>query len=64
MKHITQLKPSIAKIASEMSKTYSDALNHINGNVTFRALPDSDIKEYLYPHKCPSLFRCICMLQD
>ena len=47
MKHITQLKPSIAKIASEMSKTYSDALNHINGNVTFRALPDSDIKEYL-----------------
>jgi len=47
MKHITQLKPTIAMIASEMKKTYSDALMHVGGNVTFRALPKSDIAEYL-----------------
>ncbi len=47
MMHIMQLKPTISETASEMNKTYSDALKHAVGNVTFRALPPSDISRYL-----------------
>jgi hypothetical protein len=47
MKNIGLLKPSVSKIADEMNRTYSDALNHVGGHVTFRALPKSDIKEYI-----------------
>lgn len=47
MKNIIQLKPNVAIVSEEMRRTYSDALQHIGGNVTFRALPESDIKEYI-----------------
>lgn len=47
MKTIFELKPSVKKVAAEMKKTYADALAHKGGNVTFRALPECDIKQYI-----------------
>lgn len=47
MKSIAELKPCLRRIVAEMEKTYADALLHKGGNVTFRALPPSDVAPYL-----------------
>lgn len=45
-KPVITYKPDINKTFNMMEKLYRDALNHQGGNVTFRALPPSDVDFY------------------
>ncbi len=45
-KALSEYKPNLSKTLSTMSKTYDSAYNREGGNVTFRALPPSDVALY------------------
>ena len=43
---LKNLKPNLEKTIRMWEKTFRDALNHLPGNVSFRALPPSDVDFY------------------
>ena len=43
---LKKLKPNLVKTIQMWEKTYQDAINHLPGNVSFRALPPSDVDYY------------------
>jgi len=45
-RELSYYKPDLDKTVGMMDKVYRDALNHKVGNVTFRALPKSDVALY------------------
>lgn len=45
-RELSYYKPDLVKTVGMMDKVYRDALNHKVGNVTFRALPKSDVALY------------------